>query len=253
MAFTTATFTRLYTNAAGVAIIVLTYTGNAGEAPVVYEYPQDLKTMPTADFIRAIAMDRLANLNTTKNFIAGATPFVGTVLDTTTPLPTPAASPFGQFIVATAPFTPGTIPTDIFTIYGSATKTVIVNKISIFTVQTTAGINIWNLIKRSTANTGGTSAALTGVPLSSAFPVSTAAVKQYSVNPTGLGTSLGSLWSGRILAPTISTATAGLLETPLLVNATFLSGVSQGLAVNFGGAALPAGLSCQIIATWSEQ
>lgn len=68
--------------------------------------------------------------------------------------------------VSTA-FTPGTAPQDVFSITGSATMNVYLMHASISTIQTTAGVNAWFLTKRSTANSGGTSATPAIVPLSS--------------------------------------------------------------------------------------
>jgi hypothetical protein len=66
-----------------------------------------------------------------------------------------SANILGLVSVATA--------TDIFTIYGSATKTIKILRIGISATQTTGGAVNIQLIKRSTANTGGTSASSTAV------------------------------------------------------------------------------------------
>lgn len=255
MAYTTATFKRLYVNGAGIPVIVLTYTGNAGETPLDYEYAQDLSTTPTADYIRAFAIARIANLNRVVNFVAGATPFLGTTLDVTTALPV-TASTLGSFVAASAPFTPGTTPQDVATIYGSATRQVTVTRIAITTVQTTAGINAWSVIKRSSANTGGTSATISAVPLNSQFPAATATTLQYTANATGQGATVGNVWTGRILAPaTASVVSDGqtAMLTGLSNPSVVLNGTSQGLGVNLGGIALPAGLSVQVAFWWNEQ
>jgi Tfp pilus assembly protein FimT len=52
-------------------------------------------------------------------------------------------------------------PTDIFRISGSATKTVYIKRISVDGVKTTSGTLLVNLIKRSTANSDGTTVAIT--------------------------------------------------------------------------------------------
>lgn len=254
MSFTTATFTRLETNADGRPVIVLTYTGNAGEQPVVVAYPQDLSTMPTADYMRSLAMQRLAILNNNRNFVTGAQAAIGTVLDTTTPLPTDPASTFGQFWAASAPFTPGATPQDVFTITGSATRLVQVLRMSLVTVQTTAGMNAWSLVKRSTANTLGTSAAVTRVPTDKAYPAATATVLQYTANPT-VGTLIGAIWSGRVTSPVPASAVGDFEKCVVAANRgvlATLSGIADVLAWNFGGVALPAGLSVQAVVSWTE-
>lgn len=254
MSYTVATFTRLEQNADGSVKMIFTYTGDAGELAREFAYPFEATTPPSADYMRSLAMARLTTLNQTKNFITGALPFVNTVLDTTTPLPTAAASTFGSFVAASAPFTPGATPQDVFSITGSATRTVQVLRMGISTVQTTAGMNAWSLVKRSTANSAGTSATVTAVPSNKSFPGATATVRQYTANPT-LGTVVGSIWSGRVAAPVITTAPGGDLEKCVLGNlgpSVTLSGITDVLAWNFGGVALPSGLSVQAWVQWAE-
>ncbi len=254
MAYNLATEQRAFMATNGqTGSVVIRYTGNAGEPPVSIEYTQSLSSAPSADYLRGIAINQLNVLNTTLTYVTSQIGIVPVTLDTTTPI-TPVASTFGAFVAATGPFTPGTTPTDIVTIFGSATRTITVNKITIATVQTTAGINAWKLIKRSSANTGGTSAALTRIPMNSVFPAATATLLQYSVNPTALGTALGNVWSGNVAAPSLTSVVNGCLEVPLLAQSPVtLTGVAQGLAVNFSGVALPSGLSVQVIIGWSEQ
>lgn len=255
MSYNVSTFTRIDKNANGTASLVLTYTGNAGELPVEYAYPFDNPSGVTADYMRAIAMQRIAALNANLNFVAGALPNVGAVLDTTTPLPTPAASTFGQFMAASAPYTPGATPQDVFSITGSATRVVQVQRMSITTVQTTAGLNAWQLVKRSTANTGGTSTAVARVPTDDSYPAATATVLQYTGNPT-LGTLIGAIWSGRVAAPVPASAPSGDFEVkvPDTLNGRFvtLTGITDVLAWNLGGIVLPAGLSVQACVWWTE-
>lgn len=256
MAYITATFARLDRNADGRATIVLVYTGNAGEAPVEYNYPIDATVMPTADHMRGLAMARLAVLNNNLSFVTGALPFIGTVLDTTTPIPPPSNGIVpGTFMAASAPFTPGATPQDVFAITGSATKTITVLRMAITTVQTTAAMNAWALVKRSTANTGGTSALVTAVQVNDIDPAATASVRQYTANPTA-GTLIGSVWTGRVPAPAPATAFAGASECVVWGQnfgpAVVLTGTTDVLAWNLGGVALPAGLSVQASVWWRE-
>lgn len=81
--------------------------------------------------------------------------------------------------------------TDIFVIAGSASKTVRVTMLG-YTAEysSTPAILDTSVVKRSTADTGGTSTALTAVPLDSQYPAATATVTSYTANPT-LGTSVG--------------------------------------------------------------
>lgn len=257
MAYTIATFSRLDVNADGSVVMVITHTGDAGEIPREQRIPYEATVPPTADTVRAFAVARNGVLNRTKNFVTGATPNIGATLDITTPLPSAPVSTFGSFVAASAPFTPGATPQDVFTITGSATRSVQITKIAITTVQTTSGLNAWALVKRSTANSGGTSAAVTRVALDRAFPAATATVLQYTANPTA-GTLVGSVWSGRVNAPAIASATGADFEKIIPngggpMSPLVLTGITDVLAWNFGGVALPTGLSVQACVWWSEQ
>lgn len=254
MAYVTATFDRLERNADGRPVLVFVYTGDAGELPIEQPYPIDASTPPTLNYMRGLAMQRLEILNNSLDFIALVTPSIGIVLDTTTPLPTPPAPTFGAFMAASAPFTPGTTPQDVFTITGSATRTIEVWRMAIVTVQTAAGTNAWALVKRSTANTGGTSALVPGVPTNDTFPAATATVRQYTANPTA-GNLVGAAWTGRVAAPVPSSALAGPFDrvVDLVPRSVTLTGTADVLAWNFGGVALPAGLSVQASVWWTER
>lgn len=253
MAYTTATFARLDKNADGTATMIFVYTG-AGEKSVERAVPVNTAVMPTADWSRGIAMEHLAILNTNQSFFAGAQSAVGTVLDTTTPLPAPAATVFGSYRAASAPFTPGATPQDVFTITGSATRSVRVTGSGIYTVQTTAGINAWLLNRRSTANSGGTSAPVTAVADDPSYPAATATVRQYTANPTTAGTLVGSPWSGRIVSPAPASVASviGKELDSLSRKPITLTGIGDVLAWNFNGAALPAALSVQAWVSWDE-
>lgn len=251
--YTTATFDRLEQNADGTAVMVFRYTGT-GEEPRESKHSVNTAVMPTADYARGLAMARMAVLNTNRSFLIGAQPSVGTVLDTTTPLPTPVVPIFGSYCAASVPFTPGATPQDVFAITGSATTIVQVLCIGLTTVQTTAGMNAWSLLKRSTANTGGTSALVAGVPTNDAYPAPTATVRQYTANPTA-GTVVGSLWTGRVSAPVPGSTVSNGIERVLSFNqggSVTLTGIADVLAWNFGGVALPAGLSVQAWVWWNE-
>jgi hypothetical protein len=252
MSYTTATLARLDQNSNGTATLVFRYTGDAGEPPIDYGYPVDPIVMPTMDWARGLAMQRLQALNNGKSFVLGTLPLIGTVFDTTTPLPQPPASVFGSYRAASAPFTPGATPQDVFTITGSATRSVRVTGMGIASVQTTAGINAWLLNKRSTANSGGTSAAVTRVPVDSAHPAATATVLQYTANPTA-GNLIGSVWSGRVVSPApASVASYVGRDLDFTRQAITLTGVNDVLAWNLNGIVLPTGLSVQAWVSWDE-
>lgn len=251
MAYNAAFFLRREQNADRSSTLVFRYSGNAGEPTIDVNYPIDTTVMPSADSMRALAMARIAKMNNDINFAIGADPFLNTFLDVTTPLP--SASTSGAFAAAAAAFTPGTNAQDVLTITGSATRTVQVQRITLSTTQNTAGTNAWFLVKRSSANTGGTSAPITAVPLNDVFPSATATVLRYTANPTA-GTLIGGIASEFIASP----APASPLPNAQKVFDSFatgpivLSGTTDVLGVNFGAAAIPAGLSVLAAVSWSE-
>jgi len=131
--------------------------------------------------------------------------------------------------------------TDIFTIIGSATKTIKIVRIGI-SGTTTAGSGLsvsCVFVKRSTANTGGTSVVDTNVPFDSNNAAATAVVKHYTANPT-LGTIVGNVLGRRLTVNTV-----GALNDPFVFqysNATdqplTLRGVTEQLSINFSGATI---------------
>lgn len=229
------------------------YTGNAGEIPIIRPIYINASAAPDPDFVRRQAINQITALNV--NVTAQSTMGSMGVIDTTTPLPTPANSIQRFYVASSAPFTPGTTPQDVFSITGSASKTVIVQRIGLVGTQTTAGNNVWSLLRRTTANTLGTSAAVAAFQydLNSAVAAS-ATVLAYTANPT-LGTLGGKLWGGKLEAPAPATASIGgnfEAIVPLDWSSPIVLGANQVVAWNFGGAALPTGLSliCQV--WWSE-
>ncbi len=143
--------------------------------------------------------------------------------------------------------------TDIATLSGSATKTIYVQRIIVTGVQTTAGLAEVLLIKRSTADTGGTSTGQTAVPHDSLNAAATGAVLAYTANPGALGTAVGTF--RRAYAP-VGGVTS--VVNPIVVfdfgdkgQAITLRGVAQQLAVNLNGATL-AGGAFDIVIEWYE-
>jgi hypothetical protein len=253
VAYTTATIFPgdVTVNADGGVTAVVTFEGNAGETPRRFAYSVNSVAAAGGNWLRAQAMDRIATLNSNISVVTSLT--LPKVLDVTTPIPEPAATS-GSYLAASAPFTPGATPQDVFGIGGSATRLITVTGLWLTTVQTTAGSNAWFVVKRSTLNTGGTSTAVTMVPTSVNAPAPTAAVRQYTANPTA-GTLVGNVWSGRVSAPAPATAALSPYATQIFGGdrrTIVLATVNDLLALNFNGAALPAGLSVQAVIAWDE-
>lgn len=146
--------------------------------------------------------------------------------------------------------------TDIFTIFGSGTKTMRVLEMGMSGVQTTASDVIVQLIKRSTANTGGTSSSATNVPHDSNNTAATATVLSYTANPTALGASMGTIRAGRLFVPPAGANSAA--ETLVFTfgngpgQAIVLRGTAQGLCVNLNSTTTIGG-SFSFWVTWTEE
>lgn len=155
---------------------------------------------------------------------------------------------------------PATLATDVFTIIGSATKTVYVHKITVNGTRTAHAHDLVILNKRSTANTGGTSTVRTIVPHDSSNEAATAVVRSYTANPT-VGTLVGNIFSSRVSFPVQTPSNAqgnGGSVRPWVWDSghdgqpIILRGVAQQLAVNLNGVTITGGL-LNISIEWSEE
>lgn len=163
------------------------------------------------------------------------------------------------YAAASTSFTPGTTPQDVFTITGSASKVIRVLQLGFSSTQSAAGTNDWFLLKRSTANSGGTSASATAVPMDRNDASATATVLQYTVNPTA-GSLVGNIWHAALYTPLATPTGPGyplvggtLIDfTRLFGRTVVLRGTGDVLSLNFAGAALPAGLSMRCYVVWTE-
>ena len=93
--------------------------------------------------------------------------------------------------------------TDIFTITGSANKIVKVTRVHVDGTSSNQTTVSTQLIRRSTANSGGTSTTPSTIPYDTSSIAATAVVRAYTANPT-LGTMVGMLRSDRMFVPTTS-------------------------------------------------
>lgn len=152
-------------------------------------------------------------------------------------------------------FTLDTTPNVVFTLTGSASKTVYVQRVSVTCTMTTAGSVNVSLKKYSTAASGGTATAVTEVPLDSADSANTAAMSVYTADPTA-GTSVGivEVRSLSLMAP--ATAAANNVSVfqfaEGMSKGIVLRGTSQQIGLDFGGATTTGGV-CQVSAIWIEQ
>lgn len=145
--------------------------------------------------------------------------------------------------------------TDIFTITGSATKTIMLTQFLISGTATSATVASVDVVIRSTANTGGTSSNLVEVPNDSTNAAATATTLSYTVNPT-LGTTVGTIRSFKLFMPPPTGGNANTPSTPILFPHTFsqpitLRGTGQVMAFNLKGVTI-AGSSFNIAVEWVE-
>jgi hypothetical protein len=160
------------------------------------------------------------------------------------------------YSAATSALASVALATDIFTIFGSATKTIRVSKVQISCTQTTAGEINPALIVRSTTNSGGTTANPTKVPHDSNSVAASATVTSYTGNATTLGTTVGTIRADKLFAPAAAATSAGsnlfYCFGASFGQAVVLRGTGQGLCLNLGGTTI-AGSSFNIWIEWTEE
>jgi hypothetical protein len=127
---------------------------------------------------------------------------------------------------------------DNLMITGSATTTVRVKRISISSSANAAQTINCLIIKRSTLDTGGTSATLSAVPYDSLDPAPGAVVKYFTVAPTP-GTQVGSLVRSAQIFINTAGGTPGITEFTFgddIAQCAILRGASDCLCLNLGSA-----------------
>lgn len=145
-------------------------------------------------------------------------------------------------------------PTDIFTITGSASKTIKITDITFSATKTANGFGDVLLIKRSSADSGGTSSTAAAVPYDSANAAASATVRSYTANPSSLGTEVGKIAAHRYFYSGLSVA-APLLEFQFgndNKQPVTLRGASEQLAVNLNGGTLSGNL-IDLYVEWTEE
>lgn len=154
---------------------------------------------------------------------------------------------------AAATFTVAASPTDIFTLTGSATKTIRVVRLTINGTNTGNTNIVTAVTKRSTANSGGTSTTPAAVPLDSNSAAGTAVARAYTANPT-LGTAVGDIRIDSAFFPTLASSNAG---TDVIYEfwdaAPILRGTAEVLAINLKGTAITGTTVVAIDVTWTEE
>lgn len=166
---------------------------------------------------------------------------------------------YATYSAGAAAVSPPATPTDICeiavsSVAANASRVIKVTHVDLSSTQSTAGLNVFYLVKRSTNDTG-PQTALTSVPHDSTMGSSAATVFTYTANPTA-GTSVGNVRTIHLL----SAAPAGTNFSPQqwvfdqdLTSQPVTLRQGQSLSINFGGAALPTGLSVNCNFEWTEQ
>lgn len=142
--------------------------------------------------------------------------------------------------------------TDIATITGNASTTVYVTRITISATQTTGGQVRVDLVKRSAANTAGSSASITAIPLDATDAAASATLLSYTANPTP-GAAVGTVKTALIAVGGTTSTTSDVQVFDFGINGKplTLSGTAQVLAVNLAGVTVTGG-SFYVTFEWYE-
>lgn len=130
--------------------------------------------------------------------------------------------------------------TDIAVLPGNATNKVLVNRITVTCTQTTAGIITLQLIKRSTADTAGTSANITVVPDYSSYAAGVSVPVKYTANPT-TGTAIGNVDTALVGCMATGTTSPNDIYIFSPLKPIILNGTAEQLAVNLNAATVSGG------------
>lgn len=160
------------------------------------------------------------------------------------------------YSAATIAYAPYASPQDIVGLLGSATRRVRVLRFAVSGRATAANQLDVQLVKRSTADSGGTPTPLAAVPHDSNDGAATATANSYAAAPTP-GTLVGAIRAQQI---NLSAAGSGGAAVPVefdfgTVNdkAIVLNGAAEGLYLNLNGAAMPAGTVLNVFVEWTEE
>lgn len=152
-------------------------------------------------------------------------------------------------------FAPASSATDIAQLCGSSSKLIRVTKITFGGRATAVTSGDLILVKRSTANTGGTSTTPTKVPYDASAGAAAATFTAYTANPT-LGTSLGSVLSQQF---TLANLTTGLGNSDIVwtfgdrpATALILRAATQCVSLSLGQATYSGGL-VDVSFEWTEE
>lgn len=146
--------------------------------------------------------------------------------------------------------------TDIFTVTGSATKVIRIKRVFLSGWRTANTQFSVIGLKRSTANSAGTSTTPTVVPYDSSYAAGTAVARAYTANPT-LGTLVGNLFTRAVAIGVQTPNNAQSIPTiPFEIEfqedrAPVIRGTNEVFSINLAGVSV-AGSSLRITVEWTE-
>lgn len=157
--------------------------------------------------------------------------------------------------------TPASLPTDVFSLFGVNGKTVQILEMWLIWLQNpavTVPFVFTQLIKRSSANSGGTSSTPTPVSMDSNDPAAGAVFRAYSANPS-LGTTVGAVNLIMPMCDFVVSGAGARVERPasLIYRAhpygkpLIMNSAAEGWSLNFGGTTVPGQFAMDIL--WSEK
>lgn len=141
---------------------------------------------------------------------------------------------------ASATVAPAASATDVAVLPGNATNTVLVTRVIVSGTQSTAGIVTLNLIKRSTADTAGTSSNMTVIPDDANYAAGVSVPKTYTANPT-TGTAIGNVDTVDFGVMATSTVSPNDIYIFKPLKPIVLRGTAQQLCVNMNAATITGG------------
>jgi len=160
---------------------------------------------------------------------------------------------YSASVIAYGPYA---TPQDILGIVGSASKQVRVLRFAVSGRATQANQLDVQLVKRSSADAGGTPTPLTAVPHDSNDGAASTAVSSFAAAPTP-GTLIGAIRAQQI---NLSASGSGGAAVPVefdfgSVNdkSIVLNSAAESLYLNLNGAAVPAGTVLNVFVEWSEE
>ena len=153
-------------------------------------------------------------------------------------------------------YTPYATPQDIVGLLGAASKQVRVLRFAVSGRAASANQLDVQLVKRSSADSGGTPTALAAVAHDSTDPAATAAAAAYGAAPTA-GTLIGAVRAQQI---NLSAAGSGGAAVPVEFDfgtandkSIVLNSAAEGLYLNLNGATMPGGTVLNVFVEWSEE